>query len=71
MYFPNVLMFCGIGLSNVAGKVIGILSAMGYKSFEWRSFVLLLLVHCSYVSPISRYILTIVFSPTHMLDIDI
>ena len=32
-----------------------ILLAMGYKSFEYRSFVFLLLAHCSHVSPISRY----------------
>ena len=32
-----------------------ILLAVGYKSFEWRSCVLLLLAHCSHVSPISRY----------------
>ena len=31
-----------------------ILLAMGYKRFEKRSFVLLLLAHCSHVSPISR-----------------
>ena len=32
-----------------------ILLAMGYKRFEYRSFVLLLLAYCSHVSPISRY----------------